>query len=94
MDEIYPIMLADCVSAEDNKLWKYAMNGPYVEEYWRATEVKLDNIERKMDPWDIVYCNEKINFLQCTWKFKCKYFPDVAEKKFRERFCARGDQHI
>ncbi|EJK76700.1 hypothetical protein THAOC_01524 [Thalassiosira oceanica] len=29
-----------------------------------------------------------------TWAFKCKRFPDGLIKKFKARFCARGDQQL
>ena len=35
-----------------------------------------------------------MNVIQSTWAFKCKRFPDGLIKKFKARFCARGDQQI
>jgi len=29
-----------------------------------------------------------------TWAFKCKCYPDGLIKKFKARFCARGDQQL
>ncbi len=29
-----------------------------------------------------------------TWAFKCKHYPDGLIKKFKARFCARGDQQL
>jgi hypothetical protein len=29
-----------------------------------------------------------------TWTFKCKRYPDGLIKKFKARFCARGDQQL
>ena len=34
------------------------------------------------------------NVLQSTWAFNKKRYPDGALKKFKARFCVRGDQHI
>jgi hypothetical protein len=33
-----------------------------------------------------------MNVLPSTWAFKCKRFPDGRVKKFKARFCARGDR--
>ena len=32
------------------------------------------------------------NILQSTWAFKRKWFPDGTLKKYKARFCVRGDQ--
>ena len=34
------------------------------------------------------------NILESTWAFKKKRYPDGALKKFKARFCVRGDQQI
>ncbi len=31
------------------------------------------------------------NVIRLTWVFKCKHYPDGLIKKFKARFCARGD---
>ena len=35
-----------------------------------------------------------VNVLQSTWAFKNKRYPDGALKKYKTRFCVRGDQQI
>ena len=35
-----------------------------------------------------------MNVFLSTWAFKCKRFPDGLIKKFKARFCARGDKQI
>ena len=35
-----------------------------------------------------------MNILPSTWAFKLKRFPDGTVKKFKGRFCARGDKKI
>jgi len=35
-----------------------------------------------------------MNVLDCTWAFKCKRYPDGNIRKFKARFCFRGDQQI
>ena len=33
-------------------------------------------------------------FIQSTWAFKCKRYPYGLIKKFKARFCVRGDQQL
>ncbi len=35
-----------------------------------------------------------MNVISSTWAFKCKRYPDGLIKKFKSRFCARGDQQL
>ena len=35
-----------------------------------------------------------MNVISSTWAFKLKRFPDGLVKKFKARFCARGDQQL
>jgi hypothetical protein len=35
-----------------------------------------------------------MNIINSTWAFKCKRYPDGLIKKFKARFCARGDQQL
>ncbi|KAL7460733.1 hypothetical protein ACHAXS_001177 [Conticribra weissflogii] len=47
-----------------------------------------------MDAWEVVERTNNMNVLPSTWAFKCKRFPDRLIKKFKARFCARGDKQI
>ena len=47
-----------------------------------------------MDSWEVVDRTEEMNVLQSIWAFKIKRFPDGLIKKFKARFCARGDQQL
>jgi hypothetical protein len=35
-----------------------------------------------------------MNVIDFTWAFKCKRYPDGLIKKFKARFCVRGDQQL
>ena len=35
-----------------------------------------------------------MNIISSTWAFTCKRYPDDLIKKFKARFCARGDQQL
>ena len=37
-------------------------------------------------------CGE--NIIESTWAFKKKRYPDGLLKKFKARFCVKGDQHV
>jgi hypothetical protein len=80
-------------SKEDNPSWKQAMNGPFKEEYWRAAVKEIETLE-EMDAWEVVDRDEAPNVIDSIWAFKLKRFPDGMVKKFKARFCARGDQQL
>jgi hypothetical protein len=43
-----------------------------------------------MDAWSVIdHLNQHI--IASKWAFKCKRFPHGLIKKFKARFCARGD---
>ena len=53
----------------------------------------LENIEGTVD--DRYNSNGKPHHvIPSTWAFKCKRYPDGYIKKFKERFCARGDKQL
>jgi hypothetical protein len=81
-------------SKEDNPNWRQAMNGPFKEEYWKAALKEIETLE-SMDAWEIVdRDDENMNVIDSIWAFKVKRFPDGMVKKFKARFCARGDQQL
>ena len=69
------------------------MNDPFKEEFWKAACVEVKTLEG-MDSWEVVDRTEDMNILQSIWAFKIKRFPDGLIKKFKARFCARGDQQL
>ena len=92
----HPLALAtkmDAASAADNPSWEQAMNGPDREGYLKAAEIEMDTL-LKMDTWDEVDREDWMNVLPSTWAFKCKRYPDGTVRKFKGRFCARGDRQI
>ena len=69
-----------------------AMNGPFADIFWKACEVELDTLENEMKTWDYVKCIPDMHILPVTWVFKINRFPDGLVKKFKARFCVRGDR--
>ena len=83
-------------SKEDNPNWKQAMSGPFKAEFWEAAVKEVETLE-SMDAWDVIDRDELLendNVIDGTWAFKIKRFPDGMVKKFKARFCARGDQQL
>jgi len=70
------------------------MNGPYAEEYWIAVQIEIETLKR-IKAWTVVPRTDDItNVLPSTWAFKVKRYPYGTVKKFKGRFCARGDKQI
>ena len=68
------------------------MNGSFAGDFWKACEVELDTLVNDMKTWDLVPRTRNMRVLPSTWAFKIKRFPDGLVKKFKARFCARGDR--
>ena len=47
-----------------------------------------------MEAWDVVERTDDVNVIGSTWAYKLKRYPDGLIKKFKARFCARGDQQL
>ena len=69
------------------------MNGDFKVEFWEAALAEIKTLE-DMDSWDVVDRTDDMNVLASIWAFKIKRFPDGLIKKFKARFCARGDQQL
>ena len=95
VDYIHPLFLKAkaAASREDNPNWREATNGPFADDYWKAMQVKIATLE-SMGAWEIVDRADDMNVIDSTWAFKCKRYPDGLIKKFKARFCARGDQQL
>jgi hypothetical protein len=52
--------------------------------------IELNTLINEFDCWEYVP-NPGKNVLPSTWAFKIKRYPDGRVKKFKARFCARGD---
>ena len=92
---VHPLFLKAKTEAskEDNPNWRQAMNGPFREEYWNAACKEIDTLE-EMNAWGVVDRPEDMNILEGIWAFKLKRFPDGMIKKFKARYCVRGDQQL
>ena len=89
----HPLALAAKLNDADNPTWEEAMNGPHAEGFWDAAKTEIDTLER-MKVWNTVDREDWMNVLPSTWAFKLKRYPSGEPRKFKARFCARGDRQI
>jgi hypothetical protein len=89
---VHPLFLKakSAASREDNPTWWEAMSGPFADDYWKAACKEIDTLEG-MDAWEVVDRTPDMEVIGSTWAFKLKRFPSGLVKKFKARFCARGD---
>ncbi len=79
---------------DDNPSFDMAMRGPFQGEYYEAMRTELNTIATDFKCWDLVPRLPGMNVLPSTWAFKVKRYPDGSVKKFKARFCARGDRQL
>ncbi len=79
---------------DDNPSFDMAVNGPFQGEFYEAMRTELTTIADDFRCWDLVPCLPGMNVLPSTWAFKIKRYPDGSVKKFKARFCARGDKQL
>jgi hypothetical protein len=91
---MHPMILAAKANAEDNPIWEQAMNGPDRNGYLEACRKELHTLSEDKDAWDVVDREDWMKVLPTTWAFKCKRYPDGRIRKFKARFCARGDRQV
>jgi hypothetical protein len=77
---------------KDNPSWDTATKGPFQAEFWEAMRVEFNTLMNEFKCWDLVPRLPHMSILPSTWAFKIKWFPDGTVKKFKARFCARGDR--
>ncbi len=76
---------------KDNPLFDTATCGPFQAQFWQAMRTKLNTLTQEFDCWEYVP-NPGKDVLPSAWAFKIKRYPDGRIKKFKGRFCARGDK--
>jgi hypothetical protein len=53
---------------------------------------KLKTLIQDFNCWDYVPQTPDMNILPSTWAFKIKCYLNDHIKKFKDRFCSRGDR--
>jgi len=79
-------------SKADNPSWREATRGKFADEYRKAMKLEIATLEAS-DAWSVIDRLDH-HVIASTWAFKCKRYPDGLIKKFKARFCAKGDQQI
>ena len=96
---VHPLFLKAHLAASkaDNPSWQEATRGKFADEYWEAMKLEITTLEN-IDAWTIVERNdsngEPHHVKPSTWAFKFKQYPVGLIKKFKARFCARGDKQL
>ena len=70
-----------------------ALSSPESEDWSEAMEEEVDNLEKRKT-WTVIAQSsipKDAEIIPSTWAFKCKRFPDGSFRKFKARFCVRGD---
>jgi hypothetical protein len=78
--------------SEDTPSFDTAIRSPFQAQWWKAMYDELQTIMVDFDCWEYVKRTPEMNVLPSTWAFKLKRYPDGRVKKFKARFCARGDR--
>ncbi len=91
---VHPLFLKahSAASKADNPSWREATKGKFADEYWKAMKLEIATLEA-IYAWSVIDRLDH-HVIASTWAFKCKCYPDGLVKKFKARFCARGDQQI
>jgi hypothetical protein len=84
------------ISDPDNPTYRQAMASPDADKWWDAMVTEMNTLESEMKCWQLVKrpTSPSINILPSKWAFKLKRYPDGSAKKFKARFCVRGDRQI
>ena len=93
IEDMHPLTFITKARSEDQPRWHEAMNGPFRDKWWEAAEKEIATLER-MEVWDVVPLEDWMHVIPSTFAFLIKRNPDLVIKKFKARFCARGDRQI
>ena len=98
VDNIHPVfgMKAKKGHDPDTPLYHQAMMRQDADEFRQAMGVEIEALDKKK-AWELTLRKDlpqAANILPGTWAFKVKRFPDNRIRKYKARFCARGDKQI
>jgi hypothetical protein len=96
-EDIHPCAYAAKIQAhdEDNPTYSDILNCEDEErKLWESAMVKELKSLRDLGSFKMVSRPRGANVLQSTWAFRKKRYPDGHLKKFKARFCVRGDQQV
>lgn len=82
------------VNDADNPTFKQAMASPHQKEWSDAIDVELNTLANELNAWTLVRRMPGMKVLPMKWALKLKRYPDGLVKKFKARFCVRGDRQV
>ena len=77
----------------DNPTFTQAMNSPHQDRWYEAMSIEYRTL-LDIHAWSLVKRLPGMKILPMTWAFKLKRYPDGLAKKFKARFCVRGDRQV
>ncbi|MGH7974709.1 MAG: reverse transcriptase domain-containing protein [bacterium] len=94
IEGIHPIAFAAQTNSEDNPRYHEAMFGPHKEEFLEAMKDEIKELTAR-GTWKVVGRPPKeVQVLPGTWTYKAKRYPDGRIRKYKARFCVRGDRQL
>ena len=75
----------------DTYTWDDAMTSPYREEFLKAAQAEIDQLNDKGTWKEDLKCNATTKIIPAQWVFRVKRSPDGEIIKFKARICLRGD---
>ena len=94
---MYPSILKAAASPDpDTPNLTEALSSAHREEFLEAMKKEIQQLEAH-GTWQVVSKSTlptNANVLPSTWAFKIKRYPDGRLRKFKARFCVRGDKQI
>ena len=103
LDAIHPMIGSSNLSAfatkgtdPDTPTYEQAMASDQREEFEKAMEKEIADLSRR-GTFTLIKRSDLpsgANLLPGTWAFKVKRFPDGRIRKYKARFCVRGDRQV
>ena len=81
---------------EDSPTYLEALTGPHEKQFREAMNEEIERLVKR-NTWDLVPKssirkeNPDGELLPTTWAFKIKHHTDYSIRKFKARFCVKGD---
>ena len=94
--DVQPHILAakSATNTANSPTYGQAINSPHAEKWWEAMETELTTLESDLQAWELVPHEPWMHVHPSTWAFRLKRFPNGLAKKFKARFCIRGDRQV
>ena len=87
-----PAVYKAAASDPDTLTWEQAMRDyPHVEHWQAAADSEIQSLEEKGTWTEVPKSDAQSKILPGTWVFRRKRSPDGTIKKYKARYCVRGD---